>query len=129
MFAGASILALALGSKWRVGYWTNRRHNDGGTVPIIDQILELKSPVATDETKVDIFSVIAVDFHDHVEVIKPGLFAEEEERANWLRGFNMAYFGKESNFGVMSDAGNETFVVDDVNGDNAVSLGSFYVSW
>lgn len=40
----------------------------------------------------------------------------------------MAYFGKESNFGVMSDAGNETFVVDDVNGDNAVSLGSFYVS-
>lgn len=109
-----------------VRFWINC-WNNGVAVPVINQILQLKSPVATDEAEVDIFAVVVVDFHDHVEIVKPALFSEKEERADRLRGFNVGDFGEEADFRVMSDAADKAFVVDDVYGDYTISLSSFNV--
>lgn len=56
------------------------------------------------------------------------MFAEEEERADRFRAFNVADLGKEAPLVGVGDGVYEAFVVDDVNGDNSIALGSFNVS-
>ena len=56
------------------------------------------------------------------------MFAEKEERADRFCCFNVADFAEEAPLVGVSDGVYEAFVVDDVNGDYSIALGSFNVS-